>query len=220
VHFTLPFLHLVFVGFVSLFPPVNPPGSAFMIDPLLKGLSGAERKGASLKIALYAFLICTTTIFIGSWIFKFFGISLPVVQVAGGILICKMGWSLLSSDDDGKGAQETAQPVNLSQKVEDILFYPVSFPMTTGAGTISVLLTLSAHGHDNDFSIYLINLSALIVSIVLMCLLIYFCYSYTPALIRRLGPRGSQVLNRLSAFLVFCVGIQIASEGLTSLLKG
>ncbi len=92
--------------------------------------------------------------------------------------------------------------------------------MTTGAGTISVLLTLSAHGHDNDLSVYLINLSALIVSIVLMCLLIYFCYSYTPALIRRLGPRGSQVLNRLSAFLVFCVGIQIASEGLTSLWKG
>jgi multiple antibiotic resistance protein len=220
VHFTLPFLHLVFVGFVSLFPPVNPPGSALMIDPLLRGLNSSERKSASLKITLYAFLICTTTIFIGSWIFKFFGISLPVVQVAGGILICKMGWSLLSSDDDGKGAQETAQPVNPSEKVEDILFYPVSFPMTTGAGTISVLLTLSAHGHDNDLPVYLTNLSALIASIVLMCLLIYFCYSYTPGLIRRLGPRGSQVLNRLSAFLVFCVGIQIASEGLTSLLKG
>ena len=191
-----------------------------MIDPLLEGLNGTERKSASLKIALYAFLICTTTIFVGSWIFKFFGISLPVVQIAGGILICKMGWSLLSSDDSGKGAEETAQPLNLSEKVEDILFYPVAFPMTTGAGTISVLLTLSAHGHDNDLRVYLTNLSALIAAVILMCLLVYFCYSYTPALIRHLGPRGSQVLNRLSAFLVFCVGIQIASEGLTSLLKG
>ncbi len=215
-----PFLHLVFVGFVSLFPPVNPPGTALMIDPLLEGLTPPERKSASIKIALYAFLICTATIFIGSWIFKFFGISLPVVQIAGGILICKMGWSLLSSDDSGKGTQETAQPVNPTKKVENILFYPVSFPMTTGAGTISVLLTLSAHGHDNDLRVYLTNLSALIVATIIMCLLIYFCYSYTPALIRRLGPRGSQVLNRLSAFLVFCVGIQIASEGLTSLLKG
>lgn len=211
---------MVFVGFVSLFPPVNPPGTALMIDPLLVGLNGAERKNASFKIALYAFLICTATIFIGSWIFKFFGISLPVVQIAGGILICKMGWSLLSSDDSGKGAQETAKPLDIPKKVEDILFYPVAFPMTTGAGTISVLLTLSAHGHNNEIPVYLTNLSALIASVILMCLLIYFCYSYTPALIRRLGPRGSQVLNRLSAFLVFCVGIQIASEGLTSLWKG
>ncbi|HTC20423.1 MAG TPA: MarC family protein [bacterium] len=216
----LPFLHLVFVGFVSLFPPVNPPGSALMIDPLLKGLNGGERKNAALRIALYAFLICSSTIFIGSWIFKLFGISLPVVQIAGGILICKMGWGLLSSDDSGKGAQETAEPADVSQKVENMLFYPLAFPMTTGAGTISVLLTLSAHGHDNEMTIYLTHLSALIVSIILMCLLVYFCYSYTPALIRRLGPRGSQVLNRLSAFLVFCVGLQIASEGLMSLIKG
>ncbi len=216
----LPFLHLVFVGFVSLFPPVNPPGSALMIDPLLKNLKSGERKNAALKITLYAFMICTVTIVIGSWIFKLFGISLPVVQVAGGILICKMGWGLLSSDDSSKGPEEGAEPGQTSSRVEDILFYPVSFPMTTGAGTISVLLTLSAHGHDDDLSIYLTHLTSLIAAVILMCILIYFCYCYTPALIRRLGPRGSQVLNRLSAFLVFCVGIQIASEGLTSLIKG
>jgi multiple antibiotic resistance protein len=220
MNFLLPFLHLVFVGFVSLFPPVNPPGTALMIDPLLQGLPEAQRKNASLKIATYAFLICTVTIFVGSWVFKFFGISLPVVQLAGGILICKMAWSLLSFDDTGKGAQETAEPDNISKKVEDILFYPVAFPMTTGAGTIAVLLTLSAHAHNDDPSVYLTHLLALVVSIILMCLLIFFCYSFTPALIRNLGPRGSQVLNRLSAFLVFCVGIQIASEGFIQLLKG
>lgn len=190
-----------------------------MIDPLLKDLQGPERKNASLKIALYAFLICSTTVFFGSWIFKLFGISLPVVQLAGGILICKMGWDLLSSNDSGKGSEETAGPANLSEKIGDILFYPLAFPMTTGAATISVLLTLSAQGHDNVLSAYLTHLSALMVSITLMCLLVYFCYSYTHALIQRLGPRGSQVLNRLSAFLVFCVGIQIAVEGITNLLK-
>lgn len=216
----LPFIHLVFVGFVSLFPPVNPPGSALLIDPLLKNLNDPQRKNASFKIALYAFLICTTTIFVGSWIFKLFGISLPVVQLAGGILICKLGWDLLSSESSSKGDQEGAKPEDPSKNIEETLFYPLAFPMTTGAATISVLLTLSAHGHNNDLTIYLTHLAALIVSVIFMCLLIYFCYSYTPALIRRLGPRGSQVLNRLSAFLVFCVGIQIASEGLTNMIKG
>jgi len=215
----LPYLNLVFVGFVSLFPPVNPPGTALMIDPLLKGLNQAERKDAARKIALYAFLICTTTILVGSWIFKLFGISLPVVQLAGGILICKLGWGLLTDDDSGKGDQEAIQPKNVSKNTENLLFYPLAFPMTTGAATISVLLTLSAHGHNNDMTTYLTHLSALVVAATLMCTLVYICYSYTPALVRRLGPRGSQVLNRLSAFVVFCVGIQIASEGLMTLIK-
>lgn len=191
-----------------------------MIDPLLRDLNSGQRKNAALKITFYAFCICAVTIIIGSWIFKLFGISLPVVQIAGGLLICKMGWGLLSSDESSKGPQEGAEPDELSTRVEDLLFYPISFPMTTGAGTISVLLTLSAHGHGNDMSLYWLNLAALLSAVVLMCLLIYFCYCYTPALIRRLGPRGYQVLNRLSAFLVFCVGIQIASEGLISLIKG
>jgi len=220
VHLTISFLNLVFVGFISLFPPVNPPGTAIMIDPLLEGIQDGERKIVALKIALYAFLLCSVTIFLGSWIFKLFGISLPVVQLAGGLLICRMGWSLLSSDDEGKGDQEGAKPNQNHKNVEDILFYPLTFPMTTGAATISVLLTLSAHGHNDDLTLYLTHLLALIVAILLMCLLIYVCYSYTPALTRVLGPRGSQVLNRLSAFLVFCVGLQIAAQGLTSLWKG
>lgn len=191
-----------------------------MIDPLLEGLTEGQRKNAAAKVALYALLICSSTVFFGSWLFKFFGISIPVVQVAGGILICKMGWGLLSTNDNGKGPQESAKPSDTPERIQDILFYPLAFPMTTGAGTISVLLTLSAHGQNNDPKVYLTNLCALLAAILFMCLLVYLCYSYTPALTRRLGPRGSQVLNRLSAFLVFCVGIQIASEGLTALLKG
>jgi multiple antibiotic resistance protein len=91
--------------------------------------------------------------------------------------------------------------------------------MTTGAGTISVLLTLSAHGDDKDFTRYLINLSALFLSIMIMSLLIYLCFAFTPTLIKRLGSRGEQIVNRLSAFLVFCVGIQIATQGISHFLK-
>ncbi|WP_298389839.1 MarC family protein [Hydrotalea sp.] len=85
-----------------------------------------------------------------SWIFKLFGISISVVQVAGGILICKIGWQLLSSDNDIKLYEETKSPDTKTDlaSVNKILFYPLSFPMTTFAGTISVLLTLSAHAHS------------------------------------------------------------------------
>jgi len=219
----LSFLHLVFVGFVSLFPPVNPIGTALIVDPLLKYLSPAERRAASMKIAIYCFSICTMTLLVGTWLFKLFGISLPVVQVAGGILICRMGWQLLSSNQDEKDSKASASPESAGrsyEKVEPLFFYPLSFPMTTGAGTISVLLTLSAHGTSGDLATHFINLGALFVAVLLMCVMIFSSYAFTPALLKRLGPSGEQIVNRLSAFLVFCVGIQIATGGITALLKG
>lgn len=214
-----PFLQLVFTGFISLFPAVNPVGSAFIVDPLLTGLNSTERKAASKRIAFYCFLICSVSILIGTYIMELFGISIPIVQVAGGIMICRMGWQLLTTDDGiKKGNKETAQPDR--DDIENILFYPISFPMTTGAGTISVLLTLSAHGEDNDISKHLVKLLALFIAVLLICLLIYICYANTPRLIKRLGPRGEQIVNRLSAFLVFCIGMQIATAGIRTLLKG
>ena len=214
-----PFLQLVLTGFISLFPAVNPVGSAFIVDPLLSGLNFDERKAASKRIAFYCFLICTVSILIGTYIMELFGISIPIVQVAGGLMICRMGWQLLTSNDSLKGDKETAHPDKKAGDIENILFYPVSFPMTTGAGTISVLLTLSAHGEDSNISKHLEKLGALFIAVLLICLLIYICYSNTPRLIKRLGPRGEQIVNRLSAFLVFCIGMQIASVGIRTLLK-
>jgi len=168
------FFHLVFVGFVALFPPVNPIGTAL----------------------------------IGSWLFKLFGISLPVVQLAGGILICKMGWQFLSSDGSTNGGPKESQSGNTPERgtgeIDGILFYPLAFPMTTGAGTISVLLTLSAHAHSGQtsggYAAYFLNLGSLFLAIILMCVAIYLSYAFTPALLRKLGARGEQIVNRLSAF--------------------
>jgi multiple antibiotic resistance protein len=212
------FLDLTFLGFVALFPPVNPVGTAFVVDPFMHHLTRAERKMAAGKIAFYCFLICTITLLVGSWLFKLFGISLPVVQIAGGILICKTGWELLSSSTGSKNSAETSSP-GQHNEIEDILFYPLAFPMTTGAGTISVLLTLSAHSSEDTWRPELINLTAIFVAIVIMSVLIYVCYAFTPAVLGRLGPRGEQIVNRLSAFLVFCVGLQIAATGLKHLVK-
>lgn len=208
-------LHLVFAAFVALFPPVNPVGTALIVDPLLHSLSPSERKSAARKIAIYCLLICASAAIVGSWIFKLFGISLPVVQLAGGLLICQMGWGLLSAN--GSGDSRATSATNGSSDVEDLLFYPLAFPMTTGAGTVSVLLTLSAHGHSEDPRAYGINLAGILLAVVLMCGLIYFSYAYTPAILRRLGRRGEQIVNRLGAFLVFCVGLQIAVSGALTL---
>jgi len=213
------FFHLVVVGFLALLPPVNPFGTSLIVDPFFRGVNREDRKSYALRVAFYCLGICTITLLAGSWIFKLFGISLPVVQVAGGILICRMAWQLLSTDNVGKGENISTNDSDRSKNIDKILFYPIAFPMTTGAGTISVLLTLSARGDSTDSGLYFSNILALFVSILVMCILIYVCYANTPALLKRLGSRGEQVVNGLSAFLVFCVGIQIGAEGLIALLR-
>jgi multiple antibiotic resistance protein len=213
------FFDLAFVGFVALFPVVNPIGTALVLDPLLRQLPEAERKIAAAKIAFYCFLICTVALLVGSWLFELFGISLPVVRIAGGVLICRTGWQMLSPGDEAKQSAETSSPDH-HKDMDDILFYPMAFPMTTGAGTISVLLTLSAHGHIDAWVPHLLNLSAIFLAVILMSILIYVCYAFTPRILGKLGARGQQIVNRLSAFLVFCVGLQIAATGLQLLLKG
>lgn len=216
------FIHLLFIGIIALFPVVNPLGSAFIITPYFAGLTSEQKRSAVRKITLYAFCICTGALFAGHWILKLFGLSIPVIQLAGGIMICKMGWEFLSSDtEQHQPNPDTDTPATDSYtSLQDKLFYPITFPATTGAGTISVLFTLGAHSTRANIKEYLIGTTAIFFAIVFTCLLIYIFYLNTKTVIRHLGVNGEMIINRLSAFLIFCVGLQIAVTGIMSLVKG
>jgi multiple antibiotic resistance protein len=216
------FIHLVFIGIIALFPVVNPIGSAFMVSPFFENLNSAQKRTAVTKITLYALMICTVALFAGQWILQLFGLSIPVVQLAGGIMICKMGWEFLSNDQKKENAEDLSQEAGKSTAYEHIvnkLFYPITFPATTGAGTISVLFTLSAHGAAFGSKAYFINTGAILVSIIVMCVMVYFFYLNTKKMIHYLGSNGENIVNRISAFLIFCVGLQIGLSGLKAVFK-
>lgn len=215
------FVDMLFIGVIALFPVVNPIGSAFIVNPFLSNLPTHEKRKAVTKITLYAFILCTISFFAGHWVLELFGITIPIVQLAGGIMICKIGWDLLSPDK--KEANNAADEASLNEKssyadVKDNLFYPITFPITTGAGSLSVLFTLSAHSADKQLNVYLINTAAILLAIILMCVLIYFFFLNTKKIIRVIGPDGEKILNRIIAFLIFCVGLQIAVTGIKSLI--
>jgi len=216
------YVHLLFVGVIALFPVVNPVGSAFIVSSYFSDLSKADKKKAVNKIVLYAFSICTVSLFAGHWILELFGLSVPVIQVAGGIMICKMGWEFLSSDKkpdtSSAGTDPASMQVNYSN-LQDKLFFPITFPITTGAGTISVLFTLSAHSAASDVQQYLVNTSAILLAIVIICAMVRFFYLNTKTIIHYLGSNGEKIVNRLAAFLIFCVGLQIAVTGIRALVK-
>jgi len=216
----LSFINLVFIGIISLFPVVNPVGSAFIINPYFVGLDAAEKRKAVRKIVIYAFLICTITLFAGHWILFLFGLSVPVIQLGGGIMICKMGWEFLSEERNSaelSGTGELQNPLTGYNHIVGKLFFPITFPVTIGAGTISVLFTLSAHSESVNHSQYYLNILAIILSIIVVCILIYIFYLNTKSVIHFLGANGENIVYRISAFLIFCVGLQIAVTGIKTL---
>jgi multiple antibiotic resistance protein len=198
-------------------------GTAFIVNPYFTSLSRKERLNAVKKITFYAFLICTVTLLLGHWILELFGISIPIIQLAGGIMMCKIGWESLASDNDAVEKAPATQTTDVNDEqlraIEGKLFFPITFPMTTGAGTIAVLFTLSANGADKSINTYMINIGALLTSVIGICILIFIFFANTKRLINYIGSSNEKIVNRLMAFLIFCVGLQIASGGIINLVK-
>jgi multiple antibiotic resistance protein len=147
-------------------------------------------------------------------------LSIPIIQLAGGIMICKTGWDFLESPKLNNVEKPTSGKDNLSHQteIEGKLFYPITFPITTGAGTIAVLFTLSAQGANKNIYQYLINTGAIIIAVTGMCFVIFLCYINANRLIKYLGSEREKIVNNIMAFLIFCVGLQIAIEGITQLI--
>ena len=211
------FIHLLFIGIISLFPVVNPIGSALMVTHYFTSLNKQEKRNAVTKIVLYAFFLCVITLFAGHWILELFGITIPVIQLAGGVMICKTGWELLTDNKSSENKTDGTIELVIKDELQNKLFFPITFPITTGAGTMAVLFTLGAHSASQNFTTYLLNTTALMLSIVVMCVLVYFLYMNTQTLLKYTGSNGEKIINRIVAFLTFCVGLQIAITGIKAL---
>ncbi len=205
-------LPLFLLGISSLLPLINPIGTAFILDPYFANLDLKSRKEFSFAIAFYCLILGLGTLALGSWCLKFMGISIPTTQVAGGFVIAKMGLGMLTAR-----SQENDDPKEGLANVRASLFYPMAFPLTLGPGSVSTLIALSAHAHSTDLSESWLHMGVLALSLLTVCVLTYFCFVYSRVIIERLGPSGSLVINRLLAFLVFCIGIQMIVTGLKHL---
>jgi len=215
------FTNLVFLGLIALFPVINPIGAAFIVSPYFSGLSKLDRRNAVKKVSIYVLIFCSITLFVGHYILTLFGITVPVVQLAGGIMICKFGWEMLGAKPTEGEVQNTEETDGMT-KMSDLrnkLFYPIAFPMTVGAGTISVIFTLSAHTEAIAFQSHLMNLGAIFVAILIMSLSVFLLYTNATRVVKFIGSRNEQIVNRVMAFLIFCVGLQIAASGVFNLLR-
>jgi multiple antibiotic resistance protein len=208
---------LVYAG---LFPIVNPVGSAPLFLGLTRYLSERERHGLARHVAINSFLLLLGSLFVGSHVLEFFGITLPVVRIAGGMVVTAFGWRLLHQGEtvEAEHAGETAdRPVAPTDS-----FYPLTMPLTVGPGSISVAITLGSQrprGADDLAHLALLG-GAAVAGLLAIALSVYICYRFAERIVALLGERGTNVLVRLSAFILLCIGIQIIWNGYSSLMNG
>jgi multiple antibiotic resistance protein len=212
-----PLIKSTLLVLTALFPIVNPLGSAPIFLSLTHYYSTDERKILSRRIALNSIALLVGSYFIGTHILSFFGISLPVVQVGGGLVVASTGWMMLRQRDEDSSKNDVHRTVD-SEDLSSRAFYPLTLPLTVGPGSITVAITLGANeSHSGHHIIYSI-VGALIGS-VLVAASVYLCYAFADRLARALGETAMNVIMRLSSFLLVCIGVQIVWNGLSALLK-
>jgi multiple antibiotic resistance protein len=206
---------LLVVG--ALFPIVNPLGSTPFFLSLTRGLSEQQRTKLARTIAIDGLMLIVVSIFIGTHILGFFGISLPVVQVGGGMVVVATGWSLLRQSDDDTATADPKKPCSDANYMNQA-FYPLTLPLTVGPGSISVAITVGANrtaGSQWHWAL----IAGLLIGAVLIAASIYVSYRFAERLAEALGDTAMNVIIRLSSFILVCIGVQISWNGLSALLR-
>lgn len=203
------------LAFPALFSIINPLGGAFVFLAATKRLTEEARSRLARQVAFYSFITLSVSMLIGVYVLKFFGISMPVLRLAGGIVIALSAWTLLNTEDEGKDRGATLETTG-TRDVTHLAFYPLTMPITTGPGTISVAIALGTGG-ASDINPLIFVVQALVAT-TLICVLIYLLYRSSSRISRAIGLNATSIVGRLSAFLLFCIGIQVMWTGIAELV--
>jgi multiple antibiotic resistance protein len=194
---------------VALVPLINPAGTAPIFLSLTNGESERTRARMAVGIARNASVLLAAAILGGSLILRLFGLSLAEIRIAGGLLVIATAWHLMRTDQRPDAAitalsrREAHEPMHTT-------FYPLTFPVTIGPGSLAIAVTLGAGAGDARMA----TLLGAIAGTVVVSVTIYLCYRFAARAARMLGDAGTLVLFRLSAFILLAVGVKILSDGI------
>jgi len=202
----------------AIFPVVNPPGTALVFLALTKGAPADLRRELAWRIAMNAFFVLLCALLGGALVLRFYGISIPVLRVAGGFVVAVAGWRLLQEGSHKELAHSEERDPRTT--LIDQAFYPLTLPLTTGPGTIAVVISLGlSHSPSVNGADLVIFLVASFAGIVVIAATIFLSFAYADRVQRLLGQGGTDIAVRLSAFILFCLGVQILWSGCSELFR-
>lgn len=203
-------------GFGALFAIINPYGLAFIFLDKTRGLSDDERASLAGRVAGYAFVVLLVSLFLGSQILNFFGVTIPALRIAGGLVVASAGWSMLHAPIGPAGPHE-ASSSNLGT-MKRMAFFPLTIPLTTGPGTIATAIAIGINRTSSLDAMFESSIVSFSVALAVTAA-IYHAYRKSSAMARLFGEEGTSVITKLSAFLLLCIGVQIIVTGVSEIAQ-
>jgi len=188
--------------FLALFPIVDPFGGVPIFFTMTAGWTAQDRKRTAFKTGLWVFVILVTFLFFGRFVLYFFGISLPVLKIAGGLIVANTAWSMVTSH-----ARITPAESHEAEEKEDISLTPLAMPLMSGPGAIGVVMALAAH--VDSAASYL----GMIIGIAGVALSVLLFFWLGGPLVRRLGPSAVGAINKIFGFLILAIAVQLVWDG-------
>jgi multiple antibiotic resistance protein len=212
------FLHALILVPVTLLPIINPLSGA-PVFTMTAGHDPATGRQLARQVAINCWFVLVASMLIGTYVLELFGISLPIVRVGGGLLVAASGWRMLnrSDDDEVTNAVKRTQRSDLTHaEIVKRSFFPITFPLTTGPGTIAASIAIGA-GLPRQPALYVVGAFVALLGATVTVAVIYLVYRNATALMERLGEVGALVMTRLMAFVLLCIGIEIIWTGWSEL---
>lgn len=188
--------------FLALFPIVNPFGGIPLFFSMTSDFTPQDRHRAALKTAFYVFVILVTFLFFGRFVLNFFGISLPVLKIAGGLIVANTAWGMVTG-----GTRITAAESDEATTKEDISLTPMAMPILSGPGSIGVVMGLAAH--VDSMTAYV----GMVLGIAALALTVYLFLRLGGPLVARLGPGAVGAISRIFGFLILAIAVQLVWDG-------
>ncbi len=197
---TLP--HSAAATFLALFPIVDPFGGIPIFFTMTSSWTPQDRRNTAIKTSIWVFVILVTFLFFGRFVLSFFGISLPVLKIAGGLIVANTAWGMVTST-----ARITPAETREAEGKEDISLTPLAMPLMSGPGAIGVVMGLAAHVDSGaSYLGMIIGIGAVALSVLLL-------FWFGGPLVRRLGPSAVGAINKIFGFLILAIAVQLVWDG-------
>jgi len=178
----------------ALFPIVDPLAGSPIFLAITQDYSLETRRALAWRVALNSLVLMVASYFVGAHVLNFFGVSLPVVQVGGGLIVASIGWGMLLEKDETREASR--KNVQCSDALHSA-FYPLTLPLTVGPGSISVAVTLGANS-TRRYGFHVVIILAALIAMLAIAISVLLCYGLADQLARVIGKTGMVVIVRLS----------------------
>jgi multiple antibiotic resistance protein len=195
-------------GLAAILPILNPAATAPIFLSMTDGASDSMRALLARRIALNVFLLLVGSMLVGSY-----------VRVGGGLVVAATAWRMLSEDSSAMENREAMAQAFTSERARKTAFYPLTFPLSCGPGSIATAITVGVSLMEERVSMSLARIGGGLLAMLACALFLYLAYRYARHLLRWLGEAGSMAFMRLSAFILLCLGVQIVWDGVSELIK-